>query len=106
VAKLLLLFLAACFEAVGDALVRAGLRTSGSARAACFVAGSLFLFSYGLTVNTPPWNFGRLIGVYVTLFFLLAQLIGWVFFHEVPGRGILAGGALILAGGAVITYWQ
>jgi drug/metabolite transporter (DMT)-like permease len=42
----------------------------------------------------------------VTLFFLVAQLIAWVFFHETPSRAVIAGGALILAGGAVITWWR
>src|ERR1019366_301307 len=71
-----------------------------------FVAGAIVLFSYGYTVNTPKWDFGRLLGVYVTLFFLVAQLIGWIFFHESPSRAVIAGGALILAGGTVITYWR
>jgi drug/metabolite transporter (DMT)-like permease len=94
-----------CLEA-GDAIVRAGLRTSGAARIAWFVAGAMVLFSYGYTVNTPKWDFGRVLGVYVTIFFLVAQLIGWIFFHESPSRAIIAGGALILAGGTVITYWK
>jgi hypothetical protein len=44
---LLWLFLAASLEAGGDAIVRAGLRTSGTARIAWFVAGAIVLFSYG-----------------------------------------------------------
>lgn len=100
------LLLAAVLEAGGDAVVRSGLRASGAARLAWFLAGAIVLFSYGYAVNTPKWNFGRLLGVYVTLFFVVAQLIGWMFFHEVPSRAIWAGGALILAGGAVMTYWQ
>jgi small multidrug resistance family-3 protein len=103
---LLWLLLAAALEAGGDAVVRTGLRSAGGLRAAWFLAGALVLFAYGYTVNTPQWNFGRLLGVYVTLFFLIAQLIGWIFFHETPGRGILLGGALILTGGAVITFWR
>lgn len=103
---LLLLFVAALLEAGGDALVRAGLRTSGSSRVACFLAAACVLFSYGYAVNAPKWNFGRLLGVYVTLFFLVAQLIAWIVFHETPSRAVVAGGALILAGGAVITWWR
>jgi drug/metabolite transporter superfamily protein YnfA len=103
---LLWLFLAAALEAGGDAIVRTGLRSAGALRAAWFLAGGLTLFAYGYAVNTPKWNFGRLLGVYVTLFFLTAQLIGWIFFHETPRRGIVVGGAMILAGGAVITYWR
>jgi drug/metabolite transporter (DMT)-like permease len=51
-------------------------------------------------------DFGKLLGVYVTLFFLVAQLIAWIFFHETPSRAVVAGGALILSGGAVITWWR
>ena len=103
---LLWLFLAASLEAGGDAIVRGGLRTSGGARVLWFLAGAIVLFSYGYTVNTPKWDFGRLLGIYVTLFFLVAQLIGWLFFHELPSRAIIAGGALILLGGGVITFWR
>lgn len=103
---LLWLSLAASLEAGGDAIVRAGLRTSGTARIALFLTGAIVLFSYGYSVNTPRWDFGRLLGVYVTLFFLVAQRIGWIFFDESPSRAIIVGGALILAGGTVITYWK
>jgi small multidrug resistance family-3 protein len=103
---LLWLFLAACLEAGGDAIVRAGLRRAGVVRIACFITGAIVLFSYAYAVNIPKWTFGRLLGVYVTLFFLVAQLIGLIFFHESPSGGTLAGGALILAGGAVLTLWR
>ena len=104
--SLIWLLLAAVLEAAGDALIRSGLRGSGAARLAWFAAGAVVLFSYGYAVNTPRWDFGRLLGVYVTLFFLVAQMIGWIFFHETPGRGIVVGGALLLAGGAVMTWWR
>jgi drug/metabolite transporter superfamily protein YnfA len=103
---LLLLVLAASLEAGGDAMVRAGLRASGAVRTGWFFAGAIVLFSYGYAVNSPKWNFGQLLGVYVTLFFLVAQLIAWIAFHETPSRAIVAGGVLILAGGAVITWWH
>ena len=45
------------------------------------------------------------IGV-VTLFFLLAQLVGWLAFGTRPTVPILVGGALILAGGLTITFWR
>ena len=106
VIALLLLLLAASLEAGGDALIRTGLRASGATRAAWFLAGALVLFSYGYAVNAPNWNFGKLLGVYVTLFFLVAQLIAWFAFDEPPTRAIVAGGLLILAGGAVITWWH
>ena len=103
----LLLFLAAILEAGGDALVRIGLHNSNIAvRIGLFAAGAAVLFTYGLAVNSPPWDFGKLLGVYVTLFFLVAQMINLIFFGVRPDGPILAGGALIVAGGLVITLWH
>ena len=67
--------------------------------------GAAVLFSYGITVNAPPWDFGRLLGVYVTLFFLVAQAINWFGFGLQPTLPIIIGGTLIIAGGLTITFW-
>ena len=102
-----ILLLAAALEAGGDALVRLGLHSATpSNRIGFFAAGAVVLFLYGLTVNAPNWDFGRLLGVYVTLFFVVAQVINLVVFHVKPGAPILAGGALIVAGGLVMTLWR
>ena len=70
---------AALLETVGDALVRTGLRGPGGAQRLLWIAGGgLVLLTYGILVNTPDWHFGRLLGVYVVLFFVVAQLIGWL----------------------------
>jgi len=71
-----------------------------------FVIGAVVLFAYGVAVNAPPWDFGRLLGVYVTLFFLVAQVINLVVFGVRPDLPVLVGGALIVAGGLTITFWQ
>jgi drug/metabolite transporter superfamily protein YnfA len=103
----LLLLLAAVLEAGGDALVRAGLHHPNMAsRAVFFAAGAIVLFAYGVTVNVPPWDFGKLLGVYVTLFFLVAQVINLIVFGVRPDPPIYVGGALIIAGGLVITFWR
>jgi len=100
-----ILFLAALLEAGGDALVRFGLHAQGfAARVAFFALGAVTLFAYGYVVNTPPWDFGKLLGVYVVFFFVVAQLIGWVFFHQRPSGAVLLGGAFIVAGGAIISF--
>lgn len=101
------LLLAAFLEAYGDSCFQQGLyRTSGAARYASFALGALTLAGYGLVVNTPPWDFGKLLGLYVVLFFLVAQVLARVRFQQTPTTPILVGGALIVAGGAVITFWK
>ena len=103
----LLLLMAVVLEAAGGALVRVGLHSPGTVtRIGLFAAGAAVLFSYGLAVNSPPLDFGKLLGVYVTLFFVVAQVINLIFFHVRPDASIFVGGALIVAGGLVITLWQ
>jgi small multidrug resistance family-3 protein len=99
------LLLAAILEAGGDAIVRLGLYHSGLARTACFTVGGLVLLSYGLLVNTPPWEFGRLLGVYIVFFFVISQLVSWIAFQNVPSTSLLVGGAFIVAGGVILTVW-
>jgi small multidrug resistance family-3 protein len=100
---ILILFSAAVLEAGGDAIVRSGLHASGTARTFWFLAGAIVLFAYGWVVNSPPWDFGKLLGMYVVFFFLVAQLINWIFFKQQPSVAVLLGGALIVSGGAVIA---
>jgi small multidrug resistance family-3 protein len=104
---LLLLALAATLEAGGDALARAALHSQAvPIRLGLFAAAALVLFSYGVTVNLPPWDFGRLLGVYVSLFFVVAQLINFFAFGAKPSPAIVAGGTLIVAGGMMMTFWK
>ncbi len=106
-AAYLLLLLAAALEAGGDALVRVGLHSPNiSTRLGLFAAGAVVLFAYGLAVNAPPWDFGKLLGVYVTLFFVVAQVINLIVFHVRPDLPIVVGGALIVSGGLLITLWR
>ena len=107
VAALVILVVAASLEAGGDAVVRTGLHAGMPARkAGLLAAGGLVLLAYGMVVNAPSWDFGRLLGVYVALFFVAAQLINFVAFHIRPGIPIMAGGFLIVAGGLLMTLWR
>lgn len=104
---LVALSLAALLEAGGDAIVRGGLHSQGVPhRIGLIVLGGLVLTAYGVFVNTPQWDFGRLLGVYVCLFFLAAQVINAVAFKSLPSLPIIVGGALIMAGGLLITFWR
>ncbi|HWF09035.1 MAG TPA: hypothetical protein VG297_11260 [Bryobacteraceae bacterium] len=97
-----ILLLAAMLEAGGDTLVRLGLRSSGGSRWMAMAAGGLVLFGYAVMVNASDWDFGKVIGVYIMFFFLVAQLLSWVAFREVPSMGRWIGGALIAAGAIVV----
>jgi drug/metabolite transporter superfamily protein YnfA len=101
---ILILFLAAILEAGGDAIIRVGLHASPVwHRYVLFGAGAVVLFAYGWTVNSPPWEFGKLLGLYVVFFFVIAQLISWLIFKQAPSPMVLIGGALIVAGGITIA---
>jgi hypothetical protein len=103
----LLLLSAAVLEAGGDALVRTGLHSSSTiGRLGLFAAGAAVLFGYGMAVNAPPWDFGKLLGVYVTLFFVVAQVLNFSLFDVRPDMPVLVGGALIVTGGLIITFWH
>jgi drug/metabolite transporter superfamily protein YnfA len=101
---LLILFAAAVLEAGGDALVRSGLHASASSTRLLFwLVGAAVLFAYGYVVNAPPWDFGRLLGIYVVFFFVVAQMISWGVFHQRPDRWVMIGGCFIIAGGLVMS---
>ena len=92
------LLAAALLEVSGDALTRMGLRD----RPVWLVAGALTLFIYGVVVNQGRLDFGRLMGVYIAVFFVVSQLITMIVYREVPLMRTLAGGALIVLGGLTI----
>lgn len=104
----LLLILAAALEAGGDALMRRGLlgREAMVLRGGLILLGAAVLALYGLAVNLAPWDFGRLLGLYVVVFFVMAQAVNWAVFGLSPSAPILVGGALILGGGLVMTFWR
>ena len=103
----LFLLLAAVLETGGDAIIRTALhRPSGISRLLMFGFGAVVLFAYGYTVNAPGWSFGRLLGLYVVFFFVIAQLISWIGFGQRPSLAVLSGGLLIVSGGIVIAAFQ
>lgn len=102
--SMVLQFLAAVLESGGDALMRSGLHNrTMTRRCAFFLAGGLILTAYGYIVNASPWQFGRLLGVYVTIFFLVSQSIAWLAFAEKPSISVVVGGLLIIAGGLIVS---
>jgi drug/metabolite transporter superfamily protein YnfA len=90
---------AAVLEVGGDATIRTGLRAG---RLLPIVAGCAMLAAYGLVVNRMPWDFSRLLGVYVAAFALVSVLFGRFVFQEAVSLSTWAGIAIICAGGAVV----
>jgi drug/metabolite transporter superfamily protein YnfA len=95
---LLILVCAALLEVGGDALIRQGLER----RTSLIVCGALTLATYGILVNQGSLDFGRLMGCYIAVFFVISQLIAVILFHQVPSARTLLGGALIVGGGLAI----
>jgi drug/metabolite transporter (DMT)-like permease len=101
------LALAAYLEVQGDACFQSGLyHASGSKRLGWFLAGTLVLVCYSLFLNSSRIDFGKLLGVCVVLFFLVAQIVARLQFHQTPTKPIYVGGALIVAGGLIMTLWK
>jgi small multidrug resistance family-3 protein len=103
-----LLIITTALEACGDAVIRMGLVNQAAlpARIGLFAAGTVLLLGYGTTLNLAPQEFGKLIGAYVATFFIMAQVINLIFFRTTPSLPIWVGGAFILAGGMIVTFWQ
>ena len=101
------LALAAYLEVQGDACFQSGLyHASGMRRAGWFVAGAAVLVCYSLFLNSSKVDFGKLLGVYVVLFFLVAQIMAKLQFHQSPTKPIYLGGAFIVLGGLIMTLWK
>jgi small multidrug resistance family-3 protein len=97
-----LVFLAAALlEVGGDVVVRKGLRGGGFA---FMTLGFVMLGSYGVVVNLVPWDFSRLLGVYVAIFAMVSVLAGRFCFHETVPAATWWGVAIIVLGGLVIQF--
>ena len=102
-----LLLAATVLEVSGDALVRTAIYNHvGLIRLGLFVAGAALLFCYGTLLNLAPLDFGRVVGLYLATLFIVWQVINFVAFRTLPTLPIILGGSLVIAGGAIITFWK
>lgn len=107
VPTLVLLLIATTLEASGDAIVRMAIYNHvGLVRIGLFLAGAALLLGYGSFLNLAPLDFGRVVGLYIATLFVVWQVINFIAFRSYPTIPILAGGALVIAGGAVISFWK
>ena len=101
-----LLVVATVLEATGDAVVRMGIaQPAWVPRCLLFLGGAALLFGYGLSLNLAPVDFGRVVGLYIATLFVVWQIVAFAAFRSIPGLPILLGGALIIAGGSIVTFW-
>jgi len=104
---LILLVIATTLEVSGDAVLRMAIYNhAGALRILLFLAGAALLFGYGSFLNLAPLQFGRVVGLYVATLFVVWQPINYIAFRALPTLPTLVGGALILAGGAIVTFWR
>ena len=101
-ATIAMLVVAALLEVAGDAAIRQGLARSGWV---WLVLGGATLVAYGFAVNANRvMLFGRLMGLYIVVFFLVSQVLSVMLFDERPPLSLTLGGALIVSGGLVIHF--
>ena len=104
---LILLIIATMLEVSGDAVVRVAIYSHvGLIRVGMLAAGGVLLLGYGSVLNLAPVEFGRVVGLYIATLFVVWQVINFVVFRSTPSLPIIAGGALIVAGGLLVTYWK
>jgi small multidrug resistance family-3 protein len=101
------LIIATTLETFGDAIVRIGLgQAAWLPRSGLFLAGAIFLFGYGLSLNLAPIEFNRVVGLYIATLFIVWQIVNLIVFRTLPDMPILTGGALIVGGGLIVTFWN
>lgn len=100
---LFVLITAALLESGGDALVRRGLK---GGPVGLLVIGSMILVAYGFCVNLSDFDFGRLIGIYISVLFVVSQVLAWFVFKEAASVPVILGGVLVVSGGLVMTFWK
>ncbi len=104
---LVLLVIATGLEASGDALVRLAIYNHvGLIRIGLFLAGAALLLGYGSFLNLAPLEFGRVVGLYIATLLVVWQVVNVIAFRSFPTMPILVGGALVIAGGAIISFWN
>jgi drug/metabolite transporter superfamily protein YnfA len=89
---------AAVLEIGGDALIRRGMES----RTWMFAVGAASLVIYGVVVNKGGLDFGRLMGVYIAVFFVVSQIVTMIIYRELPALRTIVGGTLVVIGGLTI----
>ncbi|TSJ44677.1 hypothetical protein FO440_09200 [Mucilaginibacter corticis] len=104
---IIFLLVATTLEVTGDALIRKTIyEYSGTTRILFALLGMLLLFGYGFFLNLAPVEFGEVVGLYIATLFVVWQVINYLTFKTLPTIPVIVGGALVVAGGLIITFWK
>lgn len=95
------------FEATGDAIVRKSIYNyAGTIRIGMLLVGMVLLLGYGVFLNLAPAEFGRIVGLYIATLFVVWQIVNYISFKSLPTTPVMVGGALIITGGLITTFWK
>ncbi len=104
---LLFLIIATTLEVSGDAAIRTAIfHQSGWCGWHCSAAGRCSCWAMASFSTWAPLEFGEVVGLYIATLFVVWQIINFVVFRTVPSLPILAGGALIVVGGLIVSFWK
>ena len=103
------LLAATVLEVSGDATVRVALQGRAAAipvRVGLFLLGAALLFGYGTLLNLAPLEFREVVGLYIATLFVVWQVVNFAVFRTLPTPPTFLGGALIVAGGLIVSFWK
>jgi hypothetical protein len=101
------LIIATSFEVAGDTIIRKSIYNhTGIMRLGLMLIGAILLFGYGFFLNLAPVEFGQVVGLYIATLFIVWQISNYFAFHTLPSLPIIVGGALVITGGLIITFWK
>ena len=104
-----LLVAATVMEVSGDAIVRIALHNHAGVtgiRIGLFAVGTALLLGYGTFLNLAPLEFRDVVGLYIATLFVVWQIVNFLFFGTLPNLPVAVGGALIVTGGAIVSFWR
>lgn len=101
------ILVATMLEVAGDAIIRTSIYNHTGLLRVCFmVTGAVLLFGYGFFLNLAPVQFRHIVGLYIATLFIMWQIGNYIAFRTLPTLPILIGGAMVVAGGLIITFWR
>jgi hypothetical protein len=101
------LIVATTLEVSGDAIIRKSLFDhAGLARLGLFLLGAALLAGYGTFLNLAPLEFGKVVGLYIATLFVVWQVISFLAFRTLPTVPVILGGAMIVTGGLIVSFWK